>query len=39
MHFPNLKAAALAIAVLAVPAAGLAQDAKPGEFKIPEVGS
>src|SRR5512132_3638904 len=35
MHFPNLKAAALAIAVLAVPAAGAAQDAKPGEFKIP----
>jgi hypothetical protein len=35
MHFPNLKAAALAMAVLTVPAAGLAQDAKPGEFKIP----
>ncbi len=35
MYLPNLKAAALAIAVLAVPATGLAQDAKPGEFKIP----
>lgn len=35
MQFSNLRAAALALAVLAVPAAGLAEDAKPGEFKIP----
>ncbi len=35
MQFSNLRATALALAVLAVPAAGLAEDAKPGEFKIP----
>ncbi len=34
MNFRSLRAAAL-VAVLAVPAAGLAQDAKPGEMKIP----
>ena len=35
MKFSNLRAIALLSAALALPAVGSAQDAKPGEFKIP----
>ncbi len=35
MNFSKLRAIALVSAALALPAAGHAQDAKPGEFKIP----
>ncbi|WP_242333699.1 MULTISPECIES: DcaP family trimeric outer membrane transporter [Anaeromyxobacter] len=35
MNFSKLRAIALVSAALAMPAAGHAQDAKPGEFKIP----
>ena len=35
MKLSNLRAVALLSAALALPAAGAAQEAKPGEFKIP----